>query len=315
MSNPLVSVVVPAYNCETHLAETLRTVFAQDYAPFEIVIVDDGSTDRTPGILTGLERDHPDQVRVIRQPNAGSARARNAGCLAARGTYIAFVDCDDPWLPGKLSEQVSYLESHAETAFIFNDYLWWEPETDGLHHWPEPLPERPGEIDPERSGWLFNALWLKPMVHTSAVMMRKSLFERVGLFDEELRKGQDYDYWLRCAAQTQIHCLRTRRSLYRIHPTSITFRPRPINYNYLILERALARTGIEPRGRSVSRTEVSHRFARVAFDFAWLHCRDGDPWLAARWFLRVIGHQPTHWKAWAYVAVSVWRGVSRAVGR
>ncbi|MCB1768500.1 MAG: glycosyltransferase [Candidatus Competibacteraceae bacterium] len=315
MTPSLVSVVVPAYNCAEHLYDTLKTVFAQDYTPIEVIIVDDGSTDTTPEVLTRLEQERPDQVRVVRQENAGSARARNAGCMAARGEFIAFIDCDDPWLPGKLSEQVAYLQAHPTVDFVFNDYLWWEPDDDGVHRFPAARPERPGEIDPQRSGWLFNALFLSPMVHTSAVMMRTALFHHVGPFSEDLRKGQDYDYWLRCATETEIHCLATRRSLYRIHPGSITFRPRPINYNYLILERALARTGIESRGRLISRREVAHRFARVAFDFAWLHYSDGDPWLAARWYWRAVRHKPTYWKAWIFIPLALLKGLRQAFSK
>ena len=112
-SDPLVSVVVPTYNAPALLRETLDTVFAQTLADFEVVVVDDGSTDDTPDVLRSL--DDP-RLRIVRQANAGIGAARNRGIDAARGRYVALLDHDDLWKPDKLAVQVEFMQRHPACA-------------------------------------------------------------------------------------------------------------------------------------------------------------------------------------------------------
>src|SRR5512143_3730544 len=109
-SEPLVSVVMPVYNGARYLRQALESALAQTYRPLEIVVVDDGSTDETPAILAEFGT----RIRALRQPNSGSAAARNAALDAARGELIAFLDADDLWLPQKLAVQVEYLREHPD---------------------------------------------------------------------------------------------------------------------------------------------------------------------------------------------------------
>ena len=107
-----ISVVIPAYNHGRFLREAIDSVLAQTYAPLEIIVVDDGSTDDTEQIV----RSYGDRVRYIRQQNAGVGAARNNGIANARGEYVAFLDSDDLWLPEKLAVQVEYMRRHPECA-------------------------------------------------------------------------------------------------------------------------------------------------------------------------------------------------------
>ena len=109
-AQPLVSVVLPAYNVREHVAEAIRSVHAQAFASLEIIIVDDGSTDGTADLV---EREFP-EVRLFRKANGGAATARNLGMRESRATYVAFLDADDVWLPGKLAAQISYMESNPQ---------------------------------------------------------------------------------------------------------------------------------------------------------------------------------------------------------
>lgn len=111
---PLVSVVIPAYNCESFIGDALDSVLEQDYPSLEIFVVDDGSTDNTCDVVAR----YGNRVTRVRQQNAGSAVARNQGMQRARGKYAALLDSDDPWLPGKLRLQVDHLQRHADVAAV-----------------------------------------------------------------------------------------------------------------------------------------------------------------------------------------------------
>ena len=115
-ARPLVSVVIPTYNCAHYLPAALESVLAQDYDPMEIIVVDDGSTDETQAVL----QRYP-EVTCIRQANGGLSNARNTGINAARGEWIALLDADDIWPPGKLEEQMQILVAHPEVALLFGD--------------------------------------------------------------------------------------------------------------------------------------------------------------------------------------------------
>ncbi len=114
MQGPLVSVIVPVYNGERYLTKTIQSVLTQDYQPIEIIVVDDGSTDRTAEIV----RAQPN-IHYIYQNNRGVSAARNTGIAAAQGEFLAFLDADDMWVPQKLSVQVSYLTQHPDVGFVY----------------------------------------------------------------------------------------------------------------------------------------------------------------------------------------------------
>src|ERR1700722_10468534 len=118
MPEPFISVVIPAYNAEKYLEETLKSVRSQAFSDYEIIVIDDGSTDRTAQIATGY-----DGVILMQQTNRGAAAARNAGVVSARGKYIAFLDADDMWLPSKLEKQAANLLENPRTAWIYTDAL------------------------------------------------------------------------------------------------------------------------------------------------------------------------------------------------
>ena len=171
MPAPLVSVVVAAYNCEQYVGAALDSALAQDHPRFEVIVVDDGSSDDTPEIVARYP------VRVIRQPNAGQGAAKNAGVAAAEGDLIAFLDHDDLWFPSKLSRQVAALEA--------------SPEADGVLARLEVLLE-PGVPHPP---WLTRSReypWFPP----SSWLLRRAVFETVGPFDAE-SVVPDFDWMLR----------------------------------------------------------------------------------------------------------------------
>lgn len=317
-STPLVSVIMPSYNTHRYIAEAIDSVLMQDYPNQELIVIDDGSTDGTADLV----RSYENRLQLITQQNQGAAVARNAGLAAARGEYIAFIDSDDCWLPGKLSAQVAYLQAHPDIGVVFARWQTWKPEPDGRFVRPpieEPACDGEPEIVPERSGWLYNRLLFGSMLHTITVMARRTLIDQVGRFEPQLKRGQDYDYWLRASRLTEIHQLNQAMALYRLYGGSSSVTKYPtINYEEVVLEKALARWGLEgPNGECTPFAEVRKRLAEVGFGFGYYHYHEGDPRLALRAFARSITRRPASLSTWRYLLMSVLKsgvsGVAQAI--
>jgi len=168
---PLVSAIMPAFQAEAFLEEAIASLLAQDYRPFEVVVCDDGSTDRTPQILAA----HP-ELHTIRQANAGPAAASNAAVAASRGELLALFDADDRWPPTRLTVQAGYLASHPEVACVLGRQEWIDP---------------PPWLTRDR---VYGDLDGIPLV---SAMIRRSAFEAVGGFDESFSHGEDMDLLVR----------------------------------------------------------------------------------------------------------------------
>jgi glycosyltransferase involved in cell wall biosynthesis len=173
---PLVSVIIPVYNGERYLASALRSVLAQDYRPIEILVIDDGSDDRSAEIARGWP-----EVRYFHQKNQGIPVARNTGLEHARGELVAFLDADDIWMPEKLSLQVRHLQDHAELGYVFT----WQ------RIFLDPGVERPSWLKPEllendSVGYLMSSL-----------LARKTVFTLIGGFDARFILSEDSEWLFR----------------------------------------------------------------------------------------------------------------------
>ena len=178
MSEALVSCIIPVFNGERYLEETLRSVFAQSHRPVEVIVVDDGSTDRSAAIARGVEM----PVVCLQQENAGHAAARNRGLAAATGAFVAFVDADDLWRPEKLARQLGILGERPELGVVFTHLEnFWSPDADpSMRPTEEAFRPLPG--------------------YTSVTMLaRREVFARVGTFDVTLKHGNDRDWFCRAA--------------------------------------------------------------------------------------------------------------------
>src|SRR5215213_10445788 len=186
---PAVSVIIPAYNAAKYIGEALNSVFDQTFRSHESIVINDGSPDTVE-----LERElqaYGPNIRYIKQANRGAAAARNAGLLSARGEYVAFLDADDRWLPNFLEEQIEFLRLN-DADFVFSDALLCG-ET--------PLAGRTFmELEPPRSAVTPESLLAVDVaVLTSAVLARKQPILEVGLFDETIKRGHDFELWFRLA--------------------------------------------------------------------------------------------------------------------
>lgn len=180
MRNPLISGIVPVFNGERYLPETLDSMLAQTYKPLEIIVVDDGSTDGTAKVVAS----YGDKVRYLRQDNSGPAIARNRGIDAAKGKFIAFLDADDLWHPEKLMCQMARFEARPELdlciTYVQNFWIS-ELSTEAERYRDHPL-SRP-----------------VPGYLTQALLARRSVFETVGKFNPDLRHAEKTDWFLRAS--------------------------------------------------------------------------------------------------------------------
>lgn len=194
-SAPTVSVIIPTYNRAWCLREAVDSAAVQDFRDFEIIVVDDGSTDETARLL----EEYGESLRALRQPRRGVSAARNAGIAAARGELIAFLDSDDIWLPGKLARQVEFFRRRPDALICQTEELWVK---NGRR-------VNPGKRHRKRGGMIFEPSLALCLVSPSAVMLRRGLLDEVGRFDERLPACEDYDLWLRISCRFPVGLIET----------------------------------------------------------------------------------------------------------
>jgi glycosyltransferase involved in cell wall biosynthesis len=177
--NPLVSVIIPVYNGARYLRAALESVFAQSYRPFEVIVVDDGSTDDS-GVIA---QSFPD-VRYIHQENQGVAAARNHGIEAARGEFFAFLDQDDLWTPEKLKLQLAYLLSHPDLGYTLTQQQFFLEPGETIPAW-----FRKELLSEVHTGWVLGTL-----------VVRRTAFEKIGNFATGYSAASDGDWFFRAKA-------------------------------------------------------------------------------------------------------------------
>ena len=227
---PLVSVVIPTYNNAALASEAVESVLAQSYKPVEIFVVDDGSTDET---RSALER-YAKRVNLILQEHKGPGAARNQGILHSTGEYIAFLDSDDIWYPRKLEVCIAALEQEHAYGAVYHDYLIVDTE----RHKRYAIPHY------EISGWIARDLFVENLgFHTSTVVARRSCFDRIGLFDEELIRAQDWDMWLRVAEEYPVLYVGELLAERRLHPGGLSVVKQDLyaEYNLRTIHKAAER--------------------------------------------------------------------------
>jgi glycosyltransferase involved in cell wall biosynthesis len=190
---PQVSVIIPTYNRAWIIKEAVDSVLAQDYKDFELIVVDDGSTDNTSDVLASYGED----VRVLFQENKGVSAARNRGVAEASGQFVAFLDSDDLWLPKKLSVQAEFFNKTPDALICQTEEVWIR---NGIRVNPKKRHKKP-------SGIIFEPSLALCLVSPSAVMIRRDVLDREGGFDETLTVCEDYDLWLRLSCRFPVYLI------------------------------------------------------------------------------------------------------------
>ena len=191
VDSPKVSVIVPTYNRADRLEKTLNSIVSQTYQDFELIVVDDGSTDKTSKVMKSF----PKAQYLSMKKNSGVSKARNVGLASAKGELICFLDSDDLWNEKKIQIQALWLENNKDSQVCYTDEIWIR---NGV---------RVNPMDRHRkySGDIFRHCLGLCIVSPSSVMIRAKLFDEIGNFDESLPACEDYDLWLRIAVKYEFH--------------------------------------------------------------------------------------------------------------
>jgi glycosyltransferase involved in cell wall biosynthesis len=187
MKMPLVSVIIPTYNSADYIEEALQSVFEQTFQDFEIIVIDDGSTDGTGEVL----KKYGDRISYLFQENNGPSSARNRGIRAARGEYIAFLDADDLWVSTKLEKQVSLFLQRKGLGMVTTGACSFDEK--GVFGY---------SADKRKTlmvGDIARNIFLRSNIGTPTVMVRKEIFDSIGFFEENIRQSEDDNMWIRIA--------------------------------------------------------------------------------------------------------------------
>ncbi|MBP5787804.1 MAG: glycosyltransferase family 2 protein [Kiritimatiellae bacterium] len=303
MEGPLVSVIVGVYNKERFVGECLRSVLAQTYQNWELIVVDDASTDGSLAEVECAVGGDP-RVRILRrETNSGHPGvARNEGIRAARGKYVAFLDADDLWKREKLAVQTAYMEAHPEYSFTHT-------KCEVIDDMGDFLTLRHGGIYPP-NGDCLKALLTHCFVCTSSVMVIMALLEETGGFSEELcfRSGQDYEFFVRCAKRHAFGMpnpvlVQYRRFSGTVSRNSENWRSMPSDF---IRHKIFLHRPSLWRGR-VHRRDVRNMALHSADENAYA-ARSQGHWGHAAWFAwQLICLSPWKREGWKHLMASIAR--------
>lgn len=297
---PAVSVVIPAYNAERHLGEALSSVLAQTFGDYEIIVVNDGSTDKTGDILDAFIRQESRIIRID-QPNSGKPSiARNRGIAACRAECIAFLDADDVWLPRKLEESLAAL-ADTDADLCYHDFCWMGGHGDrsSQSRWGElnflenaaPHLDKCGAHYIARPSFLGFVVSTTPAIQTSSVVLRKSvLCGDTWKFPEDMTIGEDLDLWFRLFYKCRTALLNQALFVYRKHGTNITADQVQLFLGMIeVREKVLERRHAIP---SKIRRSIQYRIADLYRDVAYLCRMEGNFDSARKYYWRSFRLKP-----------------------
>lgn len=190
----LISVVIPSFNRREVLARAVRSVMEQTFSEWELIVVDDGSEDESGKVV---EETRDARVKYVYQKHRGVSAARNLGIRLARGEWIAFLDSDDYWQPGKLERQVEALRARPHYRVIYTDEIWIR----------RGRRVNPKKIHRKYGGWIYHRCLPLCLISPSSVMLHQSVLDEMGSFDENYPVCEDYELWLRVAARHPVFFL------------------------------------------------------------------------------------------------------------
>jgi glycosyltransferase involved in cell wall biosynthesis len=310
-----VSIIIPTYNSAKYLPEAIESVLNQTYKDYEIIIVDDGSTDNTKQVLDeyllskGFEIEENNDnhcyytltagpytlIKYFYQENKGPGAARNKGIEEAKGEYIAFLDSDDLWLPEKLEKQMKLFEEE-DFALVYCDM---SHSVQGEIIYKSYLKERNYHF--AGSGDVYKGLLRENFIFTPAVVVKKEVFDTVGLFDESLKICEDYEMWLRIAKEYRIGFIDEPLVIRRRYRTNITENKFLYINSSVMLFRNLLKSNQHTREtKKIIEKELGKRY----FGLGYFYWDKGDLQLARRYFLKTMCCRENILKAASYIALS-----------
>lgn len=248
----LISVIIPCYNYGRFLAQTLDSLISQTYPHWECIIVDDGSTDNTSQVAEQFVR-NDSRFRYVYQENSGVSAAKNTGLKNSTGDYIQFLDSDDLIESKKFEQQISFMQQQGEVDILYSNMLYFPSEDPSRRRycmWLAEKDDRPWM--PEVSGE--GSKILRELVHGNIMvinspLLRRTVIEKVGLFDESIRSWEDWDYWLQCAIGNRYFQYDNppgSLALVRMHPESVSKNTWNMLFNSFLVRKKLSRLLKDP---------------------------------------------------------------------
>jgi glycosyltransferase involved in cell wall biosynthesis len=215
--SPAVTVIIPAFNAAVTIRETITSVLSQTFTDFELVIIDDGSTDTTAHVVASFT---DQRIHYIYQPNQERAVARNRGISASQAKYLAFIDADDQWTPDKLAKQVALMESNPDLGLVYSDLLYTDPLTaKTLFLFSQKVKLYRGKVPIQR-------ILIQNFIQSPTPLVRKEVFEEVGLFDPSLAV-EDWDMWIRIVSRFPIDYIAEPLARYRVPENAVLWSRHP----------------------------------------------------------------------------------------
>lgn len=288
--NPLVSVIIPVYNRREFLVRAIKSVLNQSYSDFEILVIDDCSSENIQEIVLSF---HNDRIVYVRhEKNSGANVARNTGIAYARGEFVAFLDSDDEWLPEKLKDQMEiFAQADEKVGIVYSGYWIMQNSKKFLGH----IPEKRGDI--------FQDELVRDYVSpTSCVMVRKSCLEKAGRFDIDMLARQDYEMWLRLSREFYFEYIKQPLSViyFDKDPRRISLSgiDKQISAEEMILEKY--KDNIHALSTKTQK-EIYGRHYLVLGKRCWYN---GSAKHARRFFVRALKIKPTALRYWFYFFIS-----------
>ena len=275
---PLVSVIIPAYNAERFVADAIRSVLAQTYPNVECIVVDDGSSDGTAGVVGTFGS----AVRYVRKDNGGVARARNHGVSQCRGEFVAFLDADDAWVPTKLAKQMAIVRARPDVGLVYSGMRLVDQSMTPI-----------GTLEPAPpSVALRNTLLMEQPSATgigSTSLVPVEVFRRAGGFDERLSTSADCDFTCRIALRHPVACAAEALALYRCHQSQMSSDPAVLEHDMLLIFEKLFAEGELPPEVSALRRRA---YANLYFMLAATALNRRERARFVRYFLRGATYDP-----------------------
>ncbi|MGC1392841.1 MAG: glycosyltransferase [Coleofasciculaceae cyanobacterium] len=271
---PTISVIIPVYNGEKTIKETIMSVLNQTFENFELIIINDGSNDATLEIVQAI-KDH--KIKVFSYQNSGLSASRNRGLTKAEGEFISFIDADDLWTPNKLELQLKALQDNPQAAVAYSWTDWIDQSGQFLR--------AGGHITV--NGNAYEKLLIRDFIESgSNPLIKKQALDEVGDFDQSVTPPEDWDMWLRLAAKYEFITVEVPQILYRISPNSASFDIEKMEAGSLkVIQRVFSQS---PELAHLKQKTLASRYNYLTFKALGGHLNRKNGLTAARFLLQAV---------------------------
>ena len=287
---PLVSVVIASYNMGEYLPIAIRSVCEGSYKNIEVIIIDDGSTDNTQALIQPCLDDQ--RVRYIYQENLGQPKAKNNGVKVAKGEFIAFCDADDLWMPNKLSAEIPCFDLSPTIGVVSSEVAYIDENDDDI----------PSSDVPRHSGQITEQLVVYNCISFGSAVVKRECFDKLGLFDESLPMGIDWDLWLRFSLSYEFHHIDEITYLYRVWSGQMSNnnRGRYLNAKKILDKFTVNNPDAVPD--SIINAAWADMYAREG---RAIYCNEGLRWEALKSLVKALSYKP--------FSLLTWKGIGKVV--